>query len=77
MTLQELRKYLNENDLYYTDLYETENTFIIFIHWGDWKHEHLYLHHLMNKLGLVHKNCVITDENGSDCYSAEYQYYKP
>lgn len=76
MTLQKLQKYLNENDLYYTDLYETENTFVILIEWGDWKHEHLYLNHLMNKLGLKYKNCVVTDENGSDCYSAEYEYYK-
>ena len=77
MTLQELRNYLNENDLYYTDVYETYNTFVIFIDWGDWKHEHLYLNYLMDKLGLQYKNCVITDENGSDCYSAEYEYYKP
>lgn len=77
MTLQELTNYLNENDLYYTDVYETYNTFVIFIDWGDWKHEHLYLNHLMDKLGLIYKNCVITDENDSDCYSAEYEYYKP
>lgn len=76
MTLQKLQTYLKDNNLYYDYIYETDETFIIGIEWGDWKHEHLYLNHLMNKLGLQYKNCVVTDENGSDCYSAEYEYYK-
>lgn len=75
MTLQELRNYINENDIF-ADVYETASSFIISIEWGDWKHDHLYLTHLMKKRGYKEINCVVTEENGSDCYSAEHYFRK-
>lgn len=43
--------------------------------WGDWKHDHLYLDHLMGELGYILVNEDVTEEDGSDCYSSEH-YYK-
>lgn len=47
----------------------------ILVEWGDWKHEHTYLKYLMNKNGFVQVSEKITEENGSDCYSARHTYY--
>lgn len=44
----------------------------ILIEWGDWKHEHAYLKYLMNKNGFVHIGTEVTEEDGSDCYSARH-----
>lgn len=76
MDIQQLQKYLNDNDLYWSVLCESDDTFIITIEWGDWKHDHLYLQHLMGKVNLPLKSYIITEENGSDCYSAEYEFFK-
>ena len=46
------------------------------IEWGDWKHSHAFCDDLMKVLGW---NCVsesVTDEDGSDCYSATHIYVK-
>ena len=76
MDIQQLQKYLNDNDLYWSGLSESDDTFIITIEWGDWEHDHLYLQHLMGKVNLPLKSYIITEENGSDCYSAEYEFFK-
>lgn len=47
------------------------------IPWGDWKHSHMRADiQLMDKLGL---ECIlkkVTEEDGSDCYSATHYYTK-
>lgn len=48
------------------------------INWGDWKHDHLHLkwlmeEHFSNKLEYVGEK--VTEEDGSDCYSAIH-YFK-
>ena len=40
--------------------------------WGDWKHDHGWLDDLMSYLGYDVFGCVVTEEDGSDCYSAEH-----
>ena len=44
------------------------------ISWGDWKHDHLYLKWLMEQLGCFRISCEVTEDNGSDCYSAVHRY---
>ena len=46
------------------------------ISWGDWKHEHLWARDLMRYLGYVQVGVVVTEEDGSDCYSAEHTFVK-
>jgi len=45
------------------------------ISWGDWKHDHLRVKWLMEEIGAVRLGSVVTEENGSDCYSAVHRFY--
>lgn len=49
---------------------------IINLYWGDWKHDHGYLKHLMAQHGFIHVFQEVTEEDGSDCYSAEHTFIK-
>ena len=48
----------------------------VLIEWGDWKHEHGYLRYLMGEEGYEEINENITEEDGSDCYSAIHLFKK-
>lgn len=48
----------------------------IAINWGDWKHDHGWCDSLMNYLGYEAFNEILTEENGSDCYSSEHIYVR-
>lgn len=75
MTRELLEKKLTDYGIY-ADVSEDKTYFYINIEWGDWKHDHLYLHYLMIDLNLEYESHRVTEENGSDCYSAIYKYYK-
>lgn len=53
------------------------NMFAVEVIWGDWKHEHARLDWLMkeNFPNLRNIHTTITEEDGSDCYSAIHYYY--
>lgn len=71
-TLQELSR--SEDFLFdYSITSETECE--VLIEWGDWKHEHGYLDYLMKKNGFIKVDEKITEEDGSDCFSAIH-YFK-
>ena len=41
------------------------------ISWGDWKHDHLHARFIAtDECGMSYINNVVTEEDGSDCYSA-------
>jgi len=42
--------------------------------WGDWKHDHLFVKHIFSELGAKEYCGTVTEENGSDCYSATYRF---
>lgn len=48
----------------------------VLIEWGDWKHEHAYLRYLMQKNGFTETGENVTEEDGSDCYSAIHTFKK-
>ena len=75
MTLQELYQYLRTKNCYY-ELYEPEDGLVISVEWGDWKHDHRYLEYLMGELDYILVDKKITNEDGSDCYSADHYYKK-
>ena len=53
-----------------------ENEILVCISWGDWTHEHLACEQIMKKLGYIQVQEVITEDNGSDCYSSEHTFIK-
>jgi hypothetical protein len=79
MTIQEIYSTLKEKHLY-PDLYEEkvgdEVMLAAHIEWGDWKHDHRYLDNVMGDLGFSVYKVDVTEENGSDCYSALHLYRK-
>ena len=54
-----------------------ENEILVCISWGDWKYQHLACEQVMKRLGYIQVQEVITEDNGSDCYSAEHTFIKP
>ena len=55
-------------------MYEENNQVVISIEWGDWKHDHKRLDYLMLQKNFTLVQEIITDENGSDCYSSNHYY---
>ena len=49
---------------------------VVSISWGDWKHEHLWSRDLMDYLGYKEIGNKVTEEDGSDTYSAEHYFLK-
>lgn len=83
-----ISKKLDENSLWVDDVEVYEDASEIYIDisisWGDWKHEHLRLDYLMFDIlyeynpklayNCFKKNEEITEEDGSDTYSAVHKY---
>lgn len=72
---KEIQKYLDDHDLWgnvsvFNDVVSIE------IDWGDWKHDHARCQDLMSNLGYVLTNKVVTEEDGSDTFSAIHTYEK-
>ena len=71
-----IEKYLSDNGFYFEDICEDRILDIplyrISISWGDWKHDHGWLGYLMGYLGYEEFNEILTEENGSDCYSSDH-----
>lgn len=47
------------------------------ISWGDWKHDHLRADWAMEEAGFTPIGQEITEEDGSDTYSAIHNYIAP
>jgi hypothetical protein len=71
MNVQEIQKYLQDHKIY-AEVWEQNDQVVVSIEWGDWKHDHLYCVHLMKEKGYDHTWERVTEEDGSDCYSAEH-----
>lgn len=73
---ERLAKFLSENQCY-GELYEYNGeTAIIHIDWGDWKHDHGWCNSLMGYIGYTCGDEIVTEENGSDCYSSTHYFYR-
>lgn len=74
-------KYLTEKEADFFEVYPTElNGFpclIVEVNWGDWKHSHGYLDYLMKEKHFLKIREDVTEEDGSDCYSANHIYLIP
>ena len=72
-----IHSFLNENGVW-ADVYSQMegNIVIVNIDWGDWRHSHLWARDLMSYLGYTEIGNKVTEEDGSDCYSAEHYFLK-
>ena len=71
-----INKYLSDNQLYADGVWHDGGDIMVQVNWGDWKHDHLWLRDLMQYLGYTHISEYVTEENRSDCYSAEHTFHK-
>ena len=73
-----IHDFLNDNGVW-AEVYQYNQSiaaYVVSISWGDWKHEHLWARDLMSYLGYVEIGNKVTEEDGSDCYSAEHYFIK-
>lgn len=68
-------RYLRDNDVY-ADVYKSGEDIKVDISWGDWRHEHEWCRNLMEYINYLETDCVVTDEDGSDTYSATHTFQK-
>ena len=48
----------------------------VYVNWGDWKHDHMLIEQVFKGLGARSLWTDITEEDGSDCYSAVHCFIK-
>lgn len=73
-----IQTFLDDNGVW-CEVYPYGNTtpvMVVDISWGDWRHSHQWATNLMGYLGYTEIGNRVTEENGSDCYSAEHYYLK-
>ena len=71
----EIKKIFKENDCYYEwDSYDGKVE--LHVEYGDWKHDHIFIDHVMREHGFFLTDEVVTEEDGSDTYSSIHYYIK-
>lgn len=68
--------YLKDNGLYADISSNSLGEIRVEISWGDWKHEHGWCRNLMGYIGYDEDDEIVTEENGSDCYSSIHFFSK-
>ena len=71
-----LNRYAGDNGLYIDDISSFGGIIRISISWGDWKHQHRFCNKLFSYIGYSCVKEMLTEENGSDCYSADHYFAK-
>lgn len=74
--VQMIDEYLSANEVYPASVDKDNEDIVVDIRWGDWKHSHLWADDLMSYLGYVKISEDVTEDDGSDCYSADHTYKK-
>ena len=70
-----ISSYLSDNGVY-AEVFNLLAAIVVSIEWGDWKHDHGWCRNLMSYIGYDEVRENVTEENGSDCYSAEHYFLK-
>lgn len=75
MTIESIiKKIFKTNEIWYDYFIKNENECELSIEYGDWKHDHLFIDHLMRENGFEKTDEMLTWEDGSDCYSSVHFY---
>ena len=77
MNTTEIQKYLQEHKIYAEVGENNEDEIVVYIEWGDWKHDHLYCIKLLEEQGYKHLWEEVEEDDGSDTYSAYHDFEKP
>ena len=70
---QDIRRIFRENNCHY-DYSIYYGKVKVYVDSGDWKHDHLFLDYIMYQNGYRLKSEVVTEDNGSDCYSSTHLF---
>lgn len=72
-----IHQFLDDNGVW-CEVYTQMGRKVISVHidWGDWSHSHRWCVTLMGYLGYTEIGNRVTEEDGSDCYSAEHYFLK-
>lgn len=73
-TARKIEEHLRKNDIWADVYVHDEKTLAVEIERGDWKHDHLKADYIMSNIGYRNIKQTITEDDGSDCYSAVYLY---
>lgn len=73
-----LQRYLCDNGIYaeVSHYSPTIPAIVVSIHWGDWKHTHLYCESLMKYIGYYEIGNRVTEESGEDSFSADHYFLR-
>ena len=72
---EDVKRIFKENNLTYEWwVNPTDGSIVVEVVWGDWKHDHGFLKHIMWKNHYRVVSQVTTEEDGSDAFSAEYEF---
>ena len=72
-----IEQYLFDNDCSVAGVSNSSaNKVAVTIEWGDWKHDHFWCADLMGYIGYEETKSKVTEEDGSDCYSAIHYFRK-
>lgn len=70
----DVKRIFKENDCFYEWWVNFDGSIEVSVDWGDWKHDHLFLRYIMRKNHYRETNVVVTEEDGSDAYSAIHTF---
>ena len=71
---QDIERVMKENNCYYDWFIHNDGTIEINVEWGDWKHGHRFLVYIMRKANYRHISEIVTEEDGSDTFSATHKF---
>ena len=73
----EISTMLENNEFYrVTVIPRDEESCVLYVDRGDWKHEHRCLMNLLNRAGYDYEQEITDEDDGDDCYSAYYTVTK-
>ena len=71
---EDLKRIWKKNNFSYDYFIHHDGSIVVDVMWGDWKHDHLFLNHVMrqNNYRLVSEE--VTEEDGDDAYSSLHKF---
>ena len=76
MNTEELIKQIyKENNIWYEWYCTNDNNVEITVEFGDWKHDHGFIDHLMRENGFDKIGEDVTFDDGTDAYSSIHYYH--